>query len=395
MLNDIIFNISVDALEILIHKALSYYGVLPLPYNINPIINKANLTLQFIDFSRQPKVLNNAIENYNNYIDQLKLSLSNWVDINRQKFNINILNTLDELISETPITTTQVNAVSDSDFLKYLPINLQSINDSFSYIYKICELAKILKIGDYDFKFSLSWTDSEISDSRWDTSVTINIQINFILNGTNYVVYTELWYINNLQKNLEPFHKLSNPQDVLNNWHHCYQNQYWTLQDYTKSNTYFENIGKQACLDKLNSIKNEITTYTELNILCDKIQDWYIIILKLFELNNTNLDSGIQSGVWMKTKILQLLNNENTGGYNILTYCDFSKNKALNTLTIYNESLIYHQIKASIDKLNELSNVIIKYQEEYKYIQDTNNIVKKEYNRILEEEKLLVDFIIL
>jgi hypothetical protein len=43
-----------------------------------------------------------------------------------------------------------------------------------------------------------------------------------------------------------------------------------------------------------------------------------------------------------------------------------------------------------MDKLNELSNVIIQYKEEYKYIQDTNNIVKKEYNRILEEEKLLV-----
>lgn len=394
MLNYTIFNISIDALDILIHKALSYYGKLPLQYDINSIINKANLTLEFIEYTRQPQILNYAIQNYNNYVDQLKLSLSNWVDINTQKYNINILNTLDEIISATPITTTHIQAVSDSNFLKYLPINLQSINCSFSYIYKICELAKKLQIGDYDFKFNLSWTDSEKRHGfGWNTSVTINIQINFILNGTNYVVYTELWYINRLPKNLRPFHKLSNPQDILNNWHHCYQSQYWTLVDYTKSNTYFENIIKQACLDKLNSIKNEITIHTQLNILCDKIQDWYIIILKLFELNNTKLDE-LQSGIWIKTRLLQLLNHENTFSYTIISFCDFSKIKASNTQPIYNESLIYTKIKKSIDKLNELSNVIIKYQEEYKYIQNTNSLIKKEYDKILDEEKTLVKLLV-
>jgi len=386
MLNHTIFNTSINALEILIHKALSYYGKLPLSYNINSIINKANLTLQFIEYSRQPHVLNYAIQNYNNYVDQLQLSLSNWVDINTQKYNINILNTIDEIISATPITTTHVQAVSDSSFLKYLPINLQSINGSFSYIYKICDLAKKLKIGDYDFKFSLSWTDSD-GGIGWKTSVTINIYINFILNGTSYCVYTEQWYINALIKS--SCRKLYNPQDILYNWHHCYQSQRWTLQDYTKSNTYFENIIKQACLDKVNSIKSEITTHTQLNTLCDKIQDWYIIILKLFELNNTKLD-GLNSGIWTKTRILQLLNHENTDGHTILTFCNFCKTKALNTQPIYNESIIYQKIKADIDKLNELSNVIIKYQEEYKYIQDANSLVKKEYDIILENEKILV-----
>ena len=165
------------------------------------------------------------------------------------------------------------------------------------------------------------------------------------------------------------------------------------MVDYTKSNTYFENIIKQACLDKLNSIKNEITTHTQLNILCDKIQDWYIIILKLFELNNTKLD-GLQSGIWIKTRLLQLLNHENTFSYTIISFCDFSKIKALNTQPIYNESLIYTKIKKSINKLNELSNVIIKYQEEYKYIQNTNSLIKKEYDKILDEEKALVKLLV-
>lgn len=397
IVNPIIFGICADALELLIHKGMLYYGTLPMSYDkIVPIINRANLTEQFIDYSRSPIILSNLITIYNQNIDLLKENLTHWVYQSNQKYgitnfsHITILNTIDEIISATPIVTSQVQATcmnaTQATVLGHLPINLSSVNGSFSPIWKICELANKLKLGYYDFKFN--WSHGKpFGDWGLGIPVTIYIQIDYILNGTTYCVYTETWHNPILIKG---FGQLTG-QTILNHWHHDYTSGRWELQDYLKSNTYFTTIIKKACADKLYSIRQEMrdishTIGTQVNTLCDKIQEYYVIINKLFEMNDTKLDN-IQSGVWMNTRLSQLINFENTYGYNVITYCDFSKTKALEVKSEYKTSNIKTNIRNSIDKLNGLAQHVLRYQQEHKYIEDNIKLISVQRIKLLEQEK--------
>ena len=401
MVNPVIFSICTDAIEVLIHKGLKYYGTLPMTYDrIIPIMNKANLTEQFIDYSREPQILSNIINhNYIPLVEQLKLSLTEWVNITSRKYgitnfiHITILNTLEEIISATPIITTQVQATALtpglSAVISQLPINLSSIGGIFSPIWKICELAVKLGIGNYDFKFNLSHGEPF---GEWHLRIPVDIwiQIDFILNGTRYNVYNESWHCPNVIKGLGDLTEKS----ILGHWTHNYSSTRWTLKDYTKSNSYFENIIKKACEEKLYSIRQEIRDISypiavQINTLCDKLQEQYIIINKLFELNNTSLDK-IQSGIWIKTRLHQLINFENTYGYNIISFCDFSRTLALQVGIINNESSIKTEIRNSINKLNELSSDIIYYEEEYKYMEEKERIEKEERIIMIEEEREMI-----
>jgi len=389
MVNHKIFEICVQALEILINQALPYYGTLPLSYdNIVPVMNRANLTEQFMIYSKQPQVLAGLISSYNNNVDILKSNLSQWVDNISQRYAININSTLEQMVSATPISSGLRYASDINGHFTSIPITPTSAVNCILQIYKMCEVAIKLGIGNYDFRFSLAHGHIK----RGNIPVTIDMLMDFILNGTRYNINCERWHAPDLYMWLNP--TLTSHQ-VLAWWQHDYKSKRWTLQNYTQTNTHFENILRQACTAKLQSIKQELTSIsytigTQVNTLCDKLQEQYTIILKLFELNETKLN-GLNSGSWIKTRLKQLIDHENTYGHTILTFCDFVKTKALDTKAVYDTSQIAFKIRDSIDRLNRLSADVVRYQNDYKYIQETEKNAKAEYQKLLEEEKLLIE----
>ena len=391
MVNYEIFHNCVNALAILIRQGLMYYENLPLSFDaIIPIMNRANLTEQFIDYTRQPQVLQNQLTQYNQLVDQLRANLLQWIDSTRYKIQYNIHNmTLDQMISATPIST-GVRYASDIDGqFPNIPVELASQSSSILQTYKLCEVAIKLGLGHYDFRFGLS--HGNIYGWR-KIPVTICILMEFILNGSRYCINNEQWYAPGTT--VESNGTLSG-NCLLGWWQHDYKSQNWTLQNHTPSNTYLDGVLRKACEDKLNSIRQEMTSPsytigTQLNTLCDKLQEKYIIISKLFELNNTELEH-LNSGIWIKTRLIQLINHENTFGHNVISFCDFVKEKALKVMSLnYNSSSIKENIRHSINLLSELSSDVIRYQEEYKFIQENKTLAKIQYEKLIQEEQLLI-----
>lgn len=393
MVNYKIFSICVDALAILINKALPFYGSIPLEINnLIPIMNKANLTEQFIDWSRQPKVLENQLAQYNQLVDQLRLNLLQWIDSTRYKIGYNIHDmTLDKMISATPISTGVRYAIDINKHWSNLPIALTSQSSSILQIYKMCEVAIKLGLGNYDFRFGLTH-GSSFGDWNLMIPVTITIYMDFILNGIRYNINYELWHAPRLIKG---FDGTLTEKSVLGWWQHCYQSERWTLQDFTKTNTYFENILKQACENKLNTIRQEMSSPSHtigihVETLCNKLQEKYTIILKLFELNDSVLEQ-LNSGCWIKTRLTQLINHENTYGHNIISFCDFVKEKALQVRQLqYNNPSIKDIITNSITKLNELSGEVHIIQDHYQQIKEFDKLGKIEYDKLVLQEQELI-----
>jgi len=389
--NPIIFNICADAMVILIHKALPHYGSIPLSFDaVVHIINKANLTEQFIDWSRQPEVLQIQLTQYNQLVDELRANLLQWIDNTRYKIGYNIHNmTLDEMVSATPISTGVRYAVDINKHFTNLPIELASQSISILQLYKMCEVAIKLGLGNYDFRFGLS--HGYIFGWR-QLPVDINIHMDFILNGTRYNINCEQWHAPNL---IVGSNGILSGDCLLRWWQHDYKSQRWTLKDWTQTNTYFESILRQACETKLNSIRQEMSSLsysigTQVNTLCDKLQEKYTVISKLFELNDSTLEH-LNSGVWIKTKLIQLINHENTCGYNIVSFCDFVKEKATQVMSLhYNHSFIKESVRSSIDKLDKLSRDIPSYLEDYKSIKEYDRLAKIEYEKQIQQEQALI-----
>lgn len=386
MVNPKIFGICIDALTILIHKALPYYGSIPISVEqIIPIMNKANLTEQFINYSRQPQVLEIQISQYNHTVDKLRATLLQWIDSTRYKIGYNIHDmTLEKMVSATPISTGIRYASDPNKFWSNLPMCLASMSGSILQIYKLCEVAIKLGLGNYDFKFSLSHGEPYFNR----IPVTINILTDFILEGTRYNINSELWHAPALLKGLK--YELTS-EYVLGWWQHDYQSQRWTLQDCTQTNTYFEKVLKEACEKKLNSIRQEMSSIqypigSQVSTLCDVLQEKYIIINKMFELNDTTLE-GLNSGVWIKTRLNQLINHENTYGYNVISFCDFVKEKSLAIKAQYNNPIIKDGIRNSITRLNELTGDINIIQQDYIEISERDKLAQIEHAKVIQEEQ--------
>lgn len=382
IVNPTIFNICVSALEILIHKGLPHYGYLPLPYDkIIPIINKTNLTKQFIEYSRQPVILQNLINEYDKTIDQLKTALFEWVDINTQKYGINICDSDDEIISTITIDKQPLIAKNTdlNQKLQQLPVYYVAVNDILSYRYKICKLAKKLNLGEIDYIFSYNFQSNIY---KRNVVFDVYIQFNFILNGIKYDMCLEKWQST---RSVDIFLCGFIENNFKNNWVHNYTSD-WKLVEYTVCDIANENIIKKACLDKLTSIRNELTDIsstigTRINMLCDKLDEQYIIISKLFELNDIILIDELYCGNTIKKQLDQVINHKyNYFGYNILKFCDIIKNKLTQLQPIYKESTILNQLNKDCDKLNELSADIVHYQNEYENIQK---------DKIIKEEQLI------
>jgi len=379
MVNPKIFSMCVDALTILIYKALPYYGSIPISVDqIIPIMSEAILTERFIDFSRQSQVLETQISQYNHTVDKLRATLLEWIDSTRYKIGYNIHDkTLEQMVSATPISTGVRYASDIGKHWANLPITLNSPVDSILQIYKLCEVAVKLGLGNYEFIFSLSHGEP-FGNWKLNIPVTINILMNFILDGKIYNINSELWHAPALTKGLN---STLTSDHVLGWWQHDYKSQRWTLQNYTQTNTYFENVLKEACEKKLNSIRQEMSSIqypigSQVSTLCDVLQEKYIIINKLFELNDTVL-GDLNSGVWIKTRLIQLIHHENTYGYDVVSFCDFVKEKSLKVKPQYNNSTIKDGIKSSILRLEELIAKITVIQREFKIIkeQETKNIL--------------------
>jgi hypothetical protein len=386
MANHTIFNICVDALEILIHNALPYYGTIPMPYdNVVPVMNKANLTEQFIEYSRQPQLLENLLASYNKTVDQLRYDLLQWVDASRHKIGYNVHDaSLDAMISSTPISTGVRYARDINKCWKDIPMKLTSKSNAILQTYKLCEVARKFGLGDYDFRFSLS---------RGKIAVDITIYIGFTLNGTYFDISIEQWHHPDGGRGCG---KLSTGENVLYCWAHNYNSPGWIIQNYTQTNIVFEQIIRKACEDKLTNVRQEMSniSYTigyQVNTLCDKIQEQYTVINKVFELNDSKLDN-LNSGVWIKTRLDQLIHQQNTYGYTVISFCDFVKEKAnqVNQLK-YNTSQISTSIRNSINKLNALSSDVVRYQHEYKYIINTQSNIETMYKKLVDDEKMLIE----
>ena len=179
--------------------------------------------------------------------------------------------TLDEIISATPISTGVRYASDINKYWTNIPIELASQSSSILQIYKMCEVAIKLGLGNYDFRFGLS--HGYIFGWR-QLPVDINIHMDFILNGTRYNINCEQWHAPNL---IVGSNGILSGDCLLRWWQHDYKSQRWTLKDWTQTNTYFESILRQACETKLNSIRQEMSSLsysigTQVNTLCDKLQ---------------------------------------------------------------------------------------------------------------------------
>lgn len=418
LVNPELLYLCVNALEILIFKGL-HYSTLPISHDrFGQIISKINTTNRFFEYSKQPIVLNALINAYSACINNLSSHLNSWINSIAEKYELQSdfhYSTIHQIVREpikTDIIQVKVYYYSSNIPVMELPVKLHAHDATYTDLWKYCELATRLNIGHFDCK--IMWMRTDRHFFRYHDC---DIIFNYILNGTKYELFVEKWgiltYSPNDNGNVANFWNLTHEYTKIGEYEHVKPlSASKVLVSYTSTNQLYARFNiKDACDKKIISIKNEITNITfpigtAVNTSCDKIQEQYIIISKLFEINNLTIgnDFSMLSGSSIKHALENIINFRSYGpaeNRDILTYCNFIKSKIKtirldvpesNTTVIQGQDLhssLEQKVSLSIETLEKLSIHMIKHQENCKFIETMDEIHCREYEKITQREKYL------
>ncbi len=164
---------------------------------------------------------------------------------------------LDQLLLNASVSTDVKYASDIHNYWTNIPIKLKPTRK----IYKLCEVAIKLGLGNYDFQFELTHGESF---GNLLIPVNINIYINFVLDGIKHNIATQYWYAPNLQKDQDELTRNA----VLNWWNH--NSKTWELKYDAVGNGSFETMLRNACINKLMDSNND---YVMINIGKHLIED--------------------------------------------------------------------------------------------------------------------------
>ena len=391
------FSDSTDGIILLIERYLKYYGTLPIDNfnrSLNNIIANARFTEQFISFSKTPDVVNRVFQSYRQSINNLSNVITSWHNASRARFNIDCMQTVDQLHNQMDLWNGRANASPTPGnhsaypaFSGGLPIgyieSIVNLNPNILRMLKYATLLEKLEMGKLEVLYSAQ------AGSHWNifgNEITVSCTITFnTAKQEKLAIAQHSW---STRKHLHNDHEW--------NWnrdgklpHECMStnvfNQLWSNHIKAPSTAYTQEMEAEArnvALSKLREVRSELNTLNnpfgiQVDELCAEIQKNYVTLKALNELH------GVQTRVVSGDQIRAMLNNfAEQGGLSTINIVAQISEVARSTITpTYSEqNAILARIGATLEKLAALPTKVEEIIENY----NENERIKKQL-RIAEE----------